>query len=477
MTTVADSSTQVRPLSRLGVLVMLAGPFLAGLDFFITNIALPTIQRELGASGGSLELIVATYGISYAVFLVLGGRLGDEYGRRRLFVIGLAAFVAASLLAGLAPTLPVLIGARVLQGAASALMTPQTLATFHSTLTGAARGRAIASYAAAGGLASAFGQLLGGLLVAGFGWRSIFMVNVPVGVAALVLVRFCVPASRAPKRVGVDVRGTILLGLTLALLLVPLTQGPTLGWPWWTVASLALSVCSGALFITWSRVAVRRGITPLLPLSLVLEAPSMRRGFPVLAVFFGVFGAFIFVFALVAQSGLGLSPLAAGLAITPVCVAYFVTSFRVPRLVERFGRRVLVAGLLLEGVSLAGAVAAVAAWWSALGASGSAAAWGPAILVVLALIVVGIGQALCVGSIFRLVLSQVPTASAGVGVGVLVTAQQTALALGVAALGSVFTTIAAGPAGGMVVATVMAGGIMVVLTLGLTLVARALPVR
>jgi MFS family permease len=477
MTTVADSPTQVRPLSRLGVLVMLAGPFLAGLDFFITNIALPTIQRELGASGGSLELIVATYGISYAVFLVLGGRLGDEYGRRRMFVIGLASFVAASLLAGLAPTLPVLIGARVLQGAASALMTPQTLATFHSTLTGAARGRAIASYAAAGGLASAFGQLLGGLLVAGFGWRSIFLVNVPVGVAALVLVRFCVPASRAPKRVGVDVRGTILLGLTLALLLVPLTQGPTVGWPWWTFASLALSVCSGALFVAWSRVAVGRGITPLLPLSLVRDAPSMRRGLPVLAVFFGVFGAFMFVFALVAQSGLGLSPLAAGLAITPVCVAYFITSFQVPRLVERFGRRVLVAGLLLEGVGLAGAVAAVAAWWGALGASGSAAAWGPAILVVLALIIVGIGQALGVGSIFRLVLSQVPTTSAGVGGGVLVTAQQTALALGVAALGSVFTTIAAGPAVGMAVATVAVGGIMVVLTLGLTLVARALPVR
>jgi MFS family permease len=145
MITLTESSTRPQPLSRLGVLVMLTGPFLAGLDFFITNVALPAIARSLGASGGSLALIVAGYGIAYAVFLVLGGRLGDEYGRRRLFVIGLASFIVVSLLAGLAPTLPVLIVARVLQGAASALMTPQTLATFQSTLTGAARARAIAS--------------------------------------------------------------------------------------------------------------------------------------------------------------------------------------------------------------------------------------------------------------------------------------------------------------------------------------------
>ncbi|KQV08143.1 hypothetical protein ASC63_13475 [Leifsonia sp. Root112D2] len=466
---------RVQPLSRLGVLVMLAGPFLAGLDFFITNVALPTIQRSLGASGGSLELIVAGYGIAYAVFLVLGGRLGDEYGRRRLFVIGLASFIAASLLAGLAPTLPVLIAARVLQGTAAALMTPQTLATFQSTLTGAARGRAIASYAAAGGLASAFGQLLGGVLVSGLGWRSIFLVNVPVGLLALVLVRFSVPASRSSKRVGVDVRGTVLLGLALALLLVPLTQGPALGWPWWTFASLVLFGCSAVLFAVWSRAAAGRGVTPLLPLSLVLGAPSMRRGLPVLAVFFGVFGAFMFVFALVAQNGLGLSSLAAGLAITPVCVAYFITSFQVPRLVERFGKRVLITGLVLEGAGLAGAVAVVVAWWGALGGPAPSIAWGPVVLVMLALVVIGVGQALGVGSLFRLVLSQVPASSAGVGGGVLVTVQQTALALGVAALGSVFTALAAGSSGGTVLGVAVVGGVMVVLTFGLAVLGRALP--
>jgi MFS family permease len=314
--------------------------------------------------------------------------------------------------------------------------------------------------------------LLGGVLVSAVGWRSIFLVNVPVGLCALVLVQFCVPASRSPQRVGVDGRGTVLLGCSLALLLVPLTEGPTLGWPWWAFALLGLFGCCAIAFVAWSRTAESRGVAPLLPLPLLLGTASMRRGLPVLAVFFGVFGAFMFVFALVAQNGLGLSSLAAGLAITPVCVAYFVTSFQVPRLVERFGRRVLIVGLLLEGIGLAGAVTVVVTCWNALGGS-TAQSEAQIVLVLIALIVVGIGQALGVGSLFRLVLWEVPTSSAGVGGGVLVTAQQAALAIGVAALGSTFTALTAGP--GMIVGTLVVGGILVALSLGLGVVACALP--
>jgi MFS family permease len=453
-------------LSRLGVLVLLAGPFLAGLDFFITNVALPTIQRSLGASGASLELIVAGYGTAYAVLLVLGGRLGDEYGRRRLFAIGLAGFTLTSLMAGLSVSLPMLLVARVLQGAASAFITPQTLATFQTVLHGPARARAVATYASAGGLASAVGQLLGGVLVSGLGWRSIFLVNVPVGIAALVLLRRTVPASRSSARVGVDWRGTVLLGLALALLLVPLAEGPSLGWPVWTWVSLGLFVVFGVLLVWWSVVASGRGVTALVPVGLITRAASLRRGLPVLGVFFMVFGAFMFVFALAVQDGLGLSSLMAGLAITPVCVAYFITGFRVPGLVQRFGRRVLVAGLLIEGVGLAGVLVVVWAGWPAL-------SWPLVLLALLSLVVVGVGQSLGVGSLFRLVLSEVPVASAGVGGGVLVTAQQTALALGVAGLGTVFTAVTAGA--GMLVGVVVAGGVMVVVTLALAGVARRLP--
>jgi MFS family permease len=445
-----------RELGTAGVVVLLAGPFLAGLDFFIVNVALPTIHRSLGASPAALELVVAGYGTAYAVFLVLGGRLGDEYGRRRLFAIGLAAFTITSLAAGVAPTTAVLLVARVLQGAASALMVPQTLATYQSAMTGPARGRAVAVYTAAGGLASVVGQLLGGVLVSTVSWRAVFLVNVPIGVAALLLLRRTVPASRSDQRVGVDVRGTVLLGVALAALLVPLAEGPALGWPWWTWTSLGVFALAAVASVTWSRAASRRGITPLLPLGLVAGAVSMRRGLPAMVGFFAVFGVFMFAFAVVAQDGLGLSPLAAGIAIAPVCVAYVVTSWRVPSLVARFGRRALVAGLLTEAAGLAALVGIIAAWWEPL-RDGSI----PEVVVsVLALVLVGAGQAVGVGALFRLVLSEVPVSAAGVGGGVLVTTQQASLALGVAGLGTVFTAASAGSiaTGAVVIGIVTAAG-------------------
>lgn len=473
MTTVLRPQTATRPLARIGLLVLLAGPFLANLDFFITNVALPSIARRFDAPAPTLELIVAGYGIAYAVLLVLAGRLGDERGRRLMLTIGIAAFTASSLLAGLAPSLPVLLIARVLQGASAAFMTPQTLATFQSALIGKARTSAVAAYAAAGGLAAVVGQLLGGILTSELSWRAIFLVNVPVGLAALLFLRRTVPATRSAQRVGVDARGTVLLGIALAALLVPLTEGSALGWPWWTIGCLALFALAAAAFLAWSRAAARRGITPLLPLPLVAGVVSMRRGLPVAAGFFSVFGAFMFVFALAAQDGLGLTSLAAGVAITPVCVAYFATSFVVPRLLARFGRRVLTAGLAVEAVGFAGVLAVVLTRWDVLrgGASHPAASVAAAVvLVVAALIVVGIGQAFCVGSLFRLVLSEVLPEAAGVGSGVVVTTQQTSMAIGVALLGSVFTSVAAGS---MLTGVAVALAVM----LGLTALLAAFSVR
>ena len=468
MTTTTPTIAPAPRLGRTGVIVLLAGPFLAGLDFFIVNVALPTIHSSLGASPGALELVVAGYGTAYAVLLVLGGRLGDEYGRRRMFAIGLTAFTLTSLAAGLAPTTSVLLAARVLQGAASALMVPQTLATYQSVMTGAARGRAVAVYTAAGGLASIVGQLLGGLLVSTVSWRAIFLVNVPVGVAALLLLRRTVPVSRGTERLGVDIRGTILLGLALATLLIPLSEGPTLGWPVWSLVSLGCSVLAGIAFVGWSRHAPRHGITPLLPLGLVTGAASMRRGLPALLGFFAVFGAFMFVFAIVAQDGIGLPAFAAGIAIAPVCVTYVVTSWRVPALVARFGRGALIVGLLVQAVGLLALVGIVAAWWTPL-RNGSVSV---VIAAGVALVLVGAGQAVGVGALFRLVLSEVPVASAGVGGGVMVTAQQTALALGVAGLGSVFT---AASQDSVVTGAVIVGLVVAVGSAVLAAAARRLP--
>jgi MFS family permease len=429
-----DLRQEEAALGRLGLLVLLVGPFLANLDFFISNVALPSIARDLGASPAALELIAAGYGVAYALLLVPGGRLGDRFGRRRMFGIGLAAFTITSLLAGVAPTTGLLIAARFLQGAAAAQLAPQVLATVQTVLTGPARARAVGRYAVAGGLSAIAGQLVGGLLIQvdllGLGWRAVFLVNVPFGVAALLLLRRAVPETRSPRAAGLDPLGVVLLGVALVGLLVPLTEGPSLGWPVWCRVLLAAVVPAVVLLVLAERRAEARGRLPLLPPSL-LRVPSMRRGLPVLMIFFVAVGAFLFGFALTSQDVLGLSPFVSGLAITPVTAAYVATSFTVPGLLRRFGRGVLVAAGLVQGAGFA----ATAALLLVTGEK------PPVPLLLVALLLAGIGQAAGVGALFRVVLSGVPGPLAGVGGGVMVTAQQTAMALGVAVLGSLFSSL------------------------------------
>jgi MFS family permease len=430
----SDLRQEEAALGRLGLLVLLVGPFLANLDFFISNVALPSIARDLGASPAALELIAAGYGVAYALLLVPGGRLGDRFGRRRMFGIGLAAFTVTSLLAGIAPTTGLLIAARFLQGAAAAQLAPQVLATVQTVLTGPARARAVSRYAVAGGLSAIAGQLVGGLLIQvdllGLGWRAVFLVNVPFGVAALLLLRRAVPETRSPRVAGLDPLGVLLLGVALVGLLVPLTEGPSLGWPAWCGALLVAVVPAVVLLVVAERRAEARGRLPLLPPSL-LRVPSMRRGLPVLMVFFVAVGAFLFGFALTTQEVLGLSPFASGLAITPVTAAYVATSFAVPGLLRRFGRGVLVAAGLLQGAGFAATAGVLLVTRDA-----------PSVpLLLVALLLAGVGQAAGVGALFRIVLSGVPGPLAGVGGGVMVTAQQTAMALGVAVLGSLFSSL------------------------------------
>ena len=227
------------------------------MDFFITNVALPSIDTSLHASPASLELIVAGYGVAYASLLVLGGRLGDRYGRHRIFLGALLGFILASLLCGLSPNVGVLIAARIIQGAAAALLIPQVLATFHHTLDGDRKSRALALYGATSGIAAVVGQMVGGLLVsaniAGTSWRPIFLVNVPIGLVVLFVAAQIVPTTRSPHPVGIDLPGTVLFAATLTALLVPLTEGHALGWPWWTWVLLAWPSCWVSRPTSWKR--------------------------------------------------------------------------------------------------------------------------------------------------------------------------------------------------------------------------------
>src|SRR5882724_156992 len=231
-------------LSGAGLATVLLGTALPMIDFFIVNVALPTINVNLHASTSTLELVVAGYGIGYALLLVLGGRLGDTFGRRKLFLAGITAFTLTSLLCGLAPTAGLLVVARALQGASAAMMLPQVLSTIQATTTGQRRSKALGFYGAVGGLSSVVGQLLGGALVsadiAGTSWRPIFLVNVPVGIIGLLLARRTVPETRSANPIGIDRLGTLLLGVTLLALLIPLMEGGALGWPAWMLALLGV---------------------------------------------------------------------------------------------------------------------------------------------------------------------------------------------------------------------------------------------
>ncbi|MDR3033091.1 MAG: MFS transporter, partial [Kitasatospora sp.] len=259
-------------LSGLGLFTVLLGAALPLIDFFIVNVALPTIGKDLHAGEAVLELVVAGYGVSYAVLLVLGGRLGDLFGRRQFFLFGMAAFGLTSLACGLAPNAWTLVVARVAQGAASAAMLPQVLATIQATTSGQRRAKAMSLYGATAGLSMVAGQILGGLLVAadiaGTGWRSVFLVNIPVVVVALVLTARAVPETRSPRPEPVDGPGTVLLALSLLTLLVPLTEGRAAGWPLWTWLALAAFPFAAWAFYAVERREDRLGRTPLVPPSL-----------------------------------------------------------------------------------------------------------------------------------------------------------------------------------------------------------------
>jgi MFS family permease len=453
-------ATPQRGMTPLGMTVLLLGAFLPMLDFFIVNVALPTIDSTLHASAPMLELIVAGYGTAFAVSLVVGGRLGDAYGRQRLFAIGLAGFTLTSLLCGVAPTVGVLVAARVLQGVSAAMIQPQVLASFQATLDGRPRSRAIGRYAATAGVAVVVGQLLGGILlnadIAGTTWRPIFLVNVPIGIAALILAPRVVPPSRSPHPAGVDRPGTALLAITVVALLVPLTEGPALHWPAWSWAVLAVAPVAAAAMAVVERRAERRGATPLVPPSLI-GLPIVRRGLLMAVPFFLGFGAFTFVFALTVQDGLHQDALHSGLAVTPMAVGFFVGSLLTARLFERFGARMLSVGFGLQAIGLAWLVCLLATQWP--GVSLIATAPGLAIA--------GFGQSLGVGALFRTVLSGVPPRLAGVGSGVLVTVQQGSLALGVASLGTLFVSLSAH---GMRTAFVVVVGIQTAFAIVLALV-------
>jgi EmrB/QacA subfamily drug resistance transporter len=434
MSTLQLNQTRVAALrdSRWAPLpIVLAGTFMVVLDFFIVNVALPSMQASLHTSDSAIEWVVAGYGLTSAVFLITGGRLGDRVGRRRTFAIGLALFTASSAACGVAGGPLMLVVARLVQGVAGALMMPNVMAIIGVVYTGPDRVRALSVYGMVMGLAAVGGQLLGGVLVqanvAGLGWRSCFLINVPIGLLALALTSSLVPESKAPNTRGLDVVGTTLVTVGLTAIVLPLVDGRQHGWPLWTWLSLAAAPVILLAFAIHQRALHRRGGAPLLDLSLFGQR-TFSAGLLAQLVFWCGQASFFLVLALYLQQGRGLSALHAGLIFTILAAAYLVASLRAPALATRHGRTVLAVGALVLAAGHGLLLAAVAD----VGVGGSLALLAPG------LILVGAGMGLGITPLTTIILSGMKPEQAGAASGALTTMQNVGNALGVALIGVIF---------------------------------------
>jgi EmrB/QacA subfamily drug resistance transporter len=411
--------------------VILCGTFVYILDFFVVNVALPGIQRSLAASPAAIEWVVAGYALTSASLLVTGGRLGDHYGRRKMFRIGIAAFTATSALCAVAPGAGFLVAARLAQGVAAALMAPNVLSILSTTYAGPARVKAISAYGMVMGVAAAGGQLLGGVLitanVAGLGWRVLFWLNVPVGVAAVVLARWLVPESRAAAPGRLDLRGAALLTAALVAIVLPLLDGRADGWPAWSWVCLAAGPMLLVAFAAHLRAVARRGAQPLLDPA-IFAVRAFRAGLTCQLLFWCQQAASYLLLALYLQDGRGLSPVASGGVFAVLAAGYLLTSLRAPALTIRFGRRVVATGAL---TAMAGDAALV------LAVCGGAGHY-PVAALLPGLFVLGAGQGLCITPLTTTVLAQADATSAGSVSGALGTAQQVGNAIGVAVSGVIF---------------------------------------
>jgi MFS family permease len=414
--------------------ILLLGAFLPMLDAFIINVGLATIGRSLHAGDAALELTVSGYGVAYACTLVVGGRLGDRFGRRQLFLTGLTAFTLASAACGLAPTAAALIGFRVLQGFAAALMFPQVLASIQASFHGPDRQRALAAFGGVAGSAAAIGQLVGGALltadVAGLSWRPLFLVNVPVGVVGLILGLRILPENRAEVAARLDVAGAALLAGAIALLLIPLTLGRSQGWPLWAWLSLGAVVPVAAGFVLVQHRKERSGGTPLLPPSL-LSFPPARRALVAMLTFATLIGGFMFTISITTQLGHGYGPMRSGLVVGACAVAFMVVALRVGGWVARHGAKVLVSGALIFALGLLGVAAVVA----------ESGARMNAVAIAAPLAVIGVGWAMVLTPLVGFVLAGLPADRAGLAGGVLTTALQVGLGVGASVLGTVLFAV------------------------------------
>lgn len=409
--------------------VILIADFMELLDATIVSVAAPAIAADLDAGESALQWMMAGYTLAAGAGLITGGRVGDQFGRRRVFLLGLAAFMLASAGCGLAPNAGALIGTRIAQGLAAGLMIPQVFGIIRASFEPGARAKALGAYGAVLGVASVAGPLLGGVLVEadlfGLGWRAIFWVNVPIAIIGLIVGARRMPESRLPGGARLDLPGAALASAAVLLLLLPLLQGRDWGWPLWSLIVLALSAPAVALFLIRERRLAARGGQPILDPAL-LRVRAFAAGLSASLLFFGALGSFFLLLSLYLQLGTGRTALETGLVILPYAIGSIITS----GIGVRFARRaLLVSGALVLAASQIVLLLVV-------GGGAEPTYWALAA----PLFAGGLGLGLTAPSLVNVVLAGVPARDAGAAGGVLTTVGQVGNAFGVAVLGTVFFT-------------------------------------
>ncbi|MEU8309549.1 MFS transporter [Actinomadura sp. NPDC048955] len=420
----------------VALFVILAGEVMDMLDALITAIAAPTIRAELGGSAATIQWLAAAYTLAMAVGLITGGRLGDLYGRKRMFLIGAAGFTVGSLLCGIAGSPGMLVGSRAVQGLFGALMLPQGIGMIKQMFSAKEMGAAFAMFGPVMGLSSVGGPVLAGWLIDadlfGTGWRMIFLINLPLGAAAVLAGLKFLPEGRAEHASRLDLTGAALASLGAGLLVYPLVQGREHDWPAWTFAMMAASLVVWGAFAWYEVRKQRSGGDPLIVPSLFRKR-GFTGGLVVGLVFFSGVAGLGLVLALFFQLGLGYSPLKAGLAQIPWSVG-IVIGFGVMQAVQRFGRRVIHAGAVIMAAGIAGL------YFTLRYAGIDVTPWQ----LVPALTVTGIGMGLLMGPFFDTVLAGVEPEETGSAGGTLTAVQQLGSALGAAVLGTVFFGVLGG---------------------------------
>ncbi|WP_414502482.1 MFS transporter [Zymobacter sp. IVIA_5232.4 C2] len=412
------------------LVVLLAGTLLPPLDFFVVNTALPFIQQDLHASDTATQLVVSAYAATYAVFLITGGRLGDLYGRRRVFLAAMAGFSLSSLICGLASSAAMLVFGRILQGAAAAVMAPQALASIHALFPDTHKQRALGLYGVTFGMAAVVGQVMGGWLIDidlfGLGWRNLFLVNIPVLLVAIPAALMLVPENRAEHPQRLDPIGILLLAAALICLIVPLVEGRHLDWPLWSLVMLLASLPLFLLFWHHEHRLFAQGRDPLV-IPAVFDAPGMVRGL-LATVFFYAIAPFFLLFAIHQHAYAQLPPLQAGLSVLPLGVGFLIGPlFSGWCISATYQRYVAPVAIVIEALGV---------WGTGLVAASDHAFW-----LSITLFLIGAGEGMALPPLVRHVVQRVDRRWAGLAAGLVNSVLQCSSALFVAIEGGLFFSL------------------------------------